>query len=346
MINLRILLFFTTLLVLSCEPSGEKTTTSKRFEALIIDGSSNHYIWPKTTQMMKSYLEETNLFKVSILRMNPSWLGEKYNKSRPVPYEGYFQDFPLPDQPTQSTNKPMDTIDFQVDFERYDLVLLNIGENTPEWPKSTKDAFESYMSNGGGMIVVHAANNAWGQWEAFNEMIGLGGWGGRDSTNGPYVFYDNDGVIQQDPKEDTCATHGPELEFLVTNRATEHPIMQGIPLDWMHTKDEMYARMRGPFKNAVILATAYSDPVLQTTPWDTTMKGSGRHEPMLLATNYGKGRVFHSVMGHFDYSQECVGFITTLQRGAEWAVTGEVTQEIPQDFPTAQESSSRSWKSD
>jgi hypothetical protein len=32
---------------------------------------------------------------------------------------------------------------------------------------------------------------------------------------------------------------------------------------------------------------------------------------------------------------QCVGFITTLQRGAEWAVTGNVTQPVPWDFPSA-----------
>ncbi len=328
---------------LSCQTNPEKTE-SQKFQALIIDGSNNHYIWPKTTQMMRSYLQETGLFSVSIKRMEPSWLGVKYNPNRPVPYKGYFKDFPVGKQPGSTTKDPVVAIDFAVDFKSYDLIVLNIGEQTPEWPDATKAAFEAYMTNGGAMVLVHAANNAWGQWEAYNEMIGLGAWGNRDSTNGPYVFYNNDGLLQQDFSEDTCATHGPELEFLITTRETEHPIMKGVPNDWMHTQDEMYARMRGPFKNATILATAYSDPILQTTPWDTTTKGSGRHEAMLLAVEYGKGRVFHSVMGHFDYSQECVGFITTFQRGAEWAVTGTVTQEIPADFPTSERSSSRTWK--
>jgi hypothetical protein len=31
----------------------------------------------------------------------------------------------------------------------------------------------------------------------------------------------------------------------------------------------------------------------------------------------------------------CAGFITTLQRGAEWAASGNVTQPVPNDFPTA-----------
>jgi hypothetical protein len=44
-------------------------------------------------------------------------------------------------------------------------------------------------------------------------------------------------------------------------------------------------------------------------------------------------------MGHADVgggpSMHCAGFITTLQRGAEWAVTGDVTQKVPWDFPSA-----------
>jgi hypothetical protein len=46
-------------------------------------------------------------------------------------------------------------------------------------------------------------------------------------------------------------------------------------------------------------------------------------------------------MGHAEYSQECVGFITSLLRGTEWAATGKVTIPIPADFPTAGSTSSR-----
>ena len=63
---------------------------------------------------------------------------------------------------------------------------------------------------------------------------------------------------------------------------------------------------------------------------------------MLMTLEYGKGRVFHTVLGHADYSMNCVGFITTLQRGAEWAATGKVTIPVPKDFPTADKSADRS----
>jgi type 1 glutamine amidotransferase len=83
-----------------------------------------------------------------------------------------------------------------------------------------------------------------------------------------------------------------------------------------------------------VLATAYADP---------KAGGSGRHEPMIMTLTYGKGRVFHTPMGHADYSQECVGFIVSLQRGTEWAATGKVTQKIPSDFPAADKESSRKF---
>jgi hypothetical protein len=49
---------------------------------------------------------------------------------------------------------------------------------------------------------------------------------------------------------------------------------------------------------------------------------------------YGDGRIFHTVFGHGpDRQMQCAGFIVTLQRGAEWAATGEVLQEVPAEFP-------------
>jgi type 1 glutamine amidotransferase len=84
-----------------------------------------------------------------------------------------------------------------------------------------------------------------------------------------------------------------------------------------------------------VLATAYAAP---------DKNGSGRHEPMMMTIEYGKGRVFHTPMGHADYSMECVGFIVTLQRGTEWAATGKVSQsEIPSDFPTPQQARQRDF---
>ena len=102
--------------------------------------------------------------------------------------------------------------------------------------------------------------------------------------------------------------------------------MKGLPSAWMHATDELYGTLRGPGKNMTVLASAHSDP---------QNKGTDRDEPMLMVLSYGKGRIFHTVLGHDPFALSCVGFITTFQRGTEWAATGKVTQKVPTSFPTA-----------
>ena len=232
---------------------------------------------------------------------------------------------------------------FFPEFQKYDVVISNFGWLAAPWSFETKEAFTKYMKGGGGLVIVHAANNPWGDWREFNEMIGLGAWGDRTEENGPYVYYDEKGNQVTDSSDGQCGSHGPEHEYLVQARNTDHPIMKGLPKSWLHTQDELYDRMRGPAKNMTILATAYSDEE-GNSPSGGEVKGSGRHEPVLMTIDYYKGRVFHTILGHMDYSMECVGFITTLQRGTEWAASGKVTQKVPKDFPDENESKSRKWR--
>jgi hypothetical protein len=41
------------------------------------------------------------------------------------------------------------------------------------WPWRVEQALEKYVSEGGGLVVYHAANNAFLVWRAYNDMIGL-----------------------------------------------------------------------------------------------------------------------------------------------------------------------------
>jgi len=265
-------------------------------KALLIEGQNNHRVWPTTSKMMKQYLEDTGLFDVEIVTTK------------------------------QTGTDP----DFTPTFSDYDVVVSNY--NGSPWPESTQHNFEQYVKNGGGFVVVHAANNAFANWDEYNKMIGLGGWGGRNEKSGPYVFFDDNNALIKDTSPGRGGHHGPQHPFTIRIRKPDHPITKGMPSEWLHANDELYDFLRGPGKNMTVLATAYADK---------EKGGSGRHEPMIFTIDYGKGRVFHTPMGHGVDSQECVGFIVTLQRGAQWAATGKVTQKLPEDFPTAEKVRSR-----
>ena len=296
-----------------------------KLKVLIIDGQNNHAVWPKSTIMMKQYLEETGLFKVDIYRSQFTWKAEREKEFLPLAGAGETQDL----------KNPKSDPDFAPKFKKYDVVISNFGWKAANWPETTKKALEKYMKAGGGFVSVHAADNSFPDWEAYNKMIGLGGWGGRNEQYGPYVYYTNDGEIVRDTTAGKSGAHGPQHMIPITIRVSDHPITEGMPKNWLTAKDECYAMLRGPAENMTILATGKD--MSGKAPTD-------RHEPMLMVVNYGKGRIFHTTLGHDDYSCEGVGFIVSFIRGVEWAAIGKVTQAIPDDFPTSEKSISRKFE--
>ncbi|WP_366183858.1 ThuA domain-containing protein [Flavobacterium ovatum] len=295
-----------------------------KIKVLIIDGQNNHDVWPKSTIMMKQYLEETGLFVVDIQRTQYLWKSER-EKSY-LPMAGTFNSVAL--------KEPKEDPSFAPSFKKYDVVISNFGWNAANWSESTQKDFEKFIKKGGGFVTVHAADNCFPKWKAYNEMIGLGGWGDRNEKDGPYVYYDKENKLVRDTTAGNCGAHGKQHVFPVTLRVPNHPITQGMPTSWLTAKDECYAKLRGPGTNMTILATGKDQS--DKAPTD-------RNEPILMVLKYGKGRVFHTTLGHDDYSFEGVGFITSFLRGVEWAATAKVTIPIPTDFPSAENATSRKF---
>ena len=283
-ILLRSLTFISFLATASLE-------ASQNIKVLILDGPQKAHNYLETTPVLKQALESVSFFKVDHSR---------------------------------SSKESCEDGSYQPDFSNYDVIVMNEGFGSFDWPEVTQKKFEKFMSEGGGMVSIHAANNCWPKWEAYNKMIGLGGWGGRDEKSGPYVYLNDKSEVIRDNSKGTGGSHGPQHEFEIVVREKEHPIMKGLPSTFMHGPEELYDKLRGPAENITILASAFSSK---------EKRGTGRHEPALMTIRYGKGRIFHTILGHHVKQIKEGSFVTTFKRGTEWAATGKVTIPVPEDFP-------------
>jgi type 1 glutamine amidotransferase len=145
---------------------------------------------------------------------------------------------------------------------------------------AARENLRRFVANGGGLVLTHFACGAWyGEWPEFKNLAGR-------------AWFGPNGGRQHDP-------HG---TFTVNIKDPDHPVTAG--LKDFQTLDELYTCLEGdaPIR---VLATAKSSV-------------DGKDYPMAFVCEYGKGRVFHSPLGHDAraYNAE-VGAL--LRRGTAWA---------------------------
>jgi type 1 glutamine amidotransferase len=268
---------------------------------LIVDGFSNHD-WKQTTKVTKWILEETGMFVVDVSTI-----------------------------PTDS----MQRMAWRADFSKYPVVIQNsnnIWDAKLKWPREAEKDLEDYVQNGGGLFILHSANNAFSHWEAYNSMIGMG-W--RDKSYGYALEISNEeNIVSYAPGEGEGTGHADRFDALI-QIINRHPINRDFPDKWQTADTEVYYFPRGPAENLTVLSYAH----------DST--GTQKNWPMEWVVNFGKGRVYNSSMGHlwkdeiYPQAFRCIGFQTTLIRVTEWLATGKTTYPVPEDFPTWENTSLR-----
>jgi hypothetical protein len=116
---------------LTLSVSATPASAAEKLRVLIIDGQNNH-TWKNMTPPMKADLERSGRFDVTVATTPPA-------------------------------KAPKDAWDaFHPDFSKYDVVLSNY--NGEPWPQSVQKALEAYVAGGGGLAIIHAANNAFEGW--------------------------------------------------------------------------------------------------------------------------------------------------------------------------------------
>jgi type 1 glutamine amidotransferase len=183
---------------------------------------------------------------------------------------------------------------------KYDVLLLNYkdtktGTQESRWSDDNKKAFAGAIQGGKGLVVYHHASSAFTSGEAWDkeyERIIAGGWRKQ-------------------------GFHGKRHEYSVKPTDKEHPITKGLSGEYAHSNDELYQNSL-MFPDCAVLVTAFSDP--KKDP-----KNTGKDEPMVWVTSYGKGRVVENVLGHdIDAMKNSSIFNPLMVRCVEWAATGDV----------------------
>jgi type 1 glutamine amidotransferase len=192
----------------------------------------------------------------------------------------------------------------------YGLIIMNYYDGRPvnRFGERAENAISEFVRSGKGLVLYHLSLGSFDGWTDYEKMSG-GNWRPNQGHH--------------------SAAHDYALEI----KDSENPIMSGLKSPLMIKNDELFANLRWqPEGSYHVLATAYDDHSLYA-PRDTQAKpGAGTNEPILWTTQFGKGRVFVTALGHDPENTETAAFKITFARGAEWAASGKVTIPVPPEL--------------
>jgi type 1 glutamine amidotransferase len=193
------------------------------------------------------------------------------------------------------TNSP-DTFNF--DYLRpYDVIVSNWNswpENDLRWPRAIEEGLIKYVNGGGGLVFFHASTSVFYQWPEF-----------QDISTAAWV-------------EKTHHSEKRPVRISIDNQT--HPITKGLSDFFIFDELWIDAKQKESFQ--VLGSATKKEPTGEEC----------EKQPAILVSNYGEGRIFHTILGHDARTLRNSGFRTLITRATEWAASGAVNATIPQEM--------------
>jgi len=217
------------------------TEINRKINVLLVTGYDHPaHNWKVTAPALKEVLEKDKRFKVDVVD-EPSFLSSEI-------------------------------------LFKYDVLLLHfMNWEKPSPDQKARDNLIRFVSEGGGLVLVHFACGAFQDWPEFVNLAGRI-WDPEKRPHDPYGKF--------------------EVEIIDAN----HPVTKGLKS--FEVEDELYTCLVGE-SQIKILAEARS-------------KVDGVEYPMAFVLNYGKGRVFNSVLGHDVNSINNPSVAELFRRSCAW----------------------------
>lgn len=180
------------------------------------------------------------------------------------------------------------------DLSKYQAIALNwCNWHDPKGPsEKSKTAFARYVREGGGLILIHFANGA------FHPSLPKAG-----ASDWPEYRRIARRVWNHDKRGDKPASgHDAFGKFTVRVTAAKHPLTAGLKS--FAIEDELYFHQDG--EEAI-------EPLLVAES-----KVTKKLEPLAWTYEYGKGRVFQTLLGHSEKTWDAVEMRELLRRAGRW----------------------------
>lgn len=184
--------------------------------------------------------------------------------------------------------------DFTIEnLSTYDALVFSNTNNTIFDSEEQRDAFKTYINNGGGFVGIHSASGSERNWPWFSKLLG--------------------GNFER---------HAPQQDFTVSIVDRSHPSTTYLPNTWEIIDDESYYLDELNPGIRILVASnlkSVSDKETNTFPGNIF----GNQFPVSWYQEFDGGRQWYTSLGHRPEHYNDPLFMRHILGGIQWAINGQ-----------------------